>query len=575
MKQRVVDIAFGVGSHVRRKKLREFFDGLPVALVMSSTNSAMEKIVRSTGLDAVFVALEGAFEGVIDLAAKYGLEVEVLFRPQGEDKFYRGRVRFGTHKKVLKVLGRVGDWWEIRPARLDFHDRYRKILNRIGDALVDLDANDTIRWANAACLSICGEDPGGKSLEAIIDAQDVARLRTLRQQHSSGVVVPFPVKLINGQTVELDPIPRFGERGEILGTFLVLRQVSRKSGELERARELFTLYSAATIISQAPSLRQALRGVVEDLLSSLDLRAGGVVMEGEEEVYLVQGDPLPSHLMDSILEWVVSVGEEKKAMVLKDVGAQGDGMDFWSECGLGGAVSVPIRSGDKRLGILWFVSVRRGDFSRETVSLLISVAAHMATAVENARNLELRLKEESQRRQFYRDALRAVTRGKLILCDLEELESAWNLCEQKLAYLKVEQTSDVPKARDLVEQILKGEGFPDERCYDMALCTSEAVANVIKHAEKGDLEVGIADDLVRIKISDQGPGIDFAQLPKAVLSPGYSTAPSLGMGYSILLELVDCLYMSTGPQGTVLLMEVSQQQADPLDAFAGLLERDF
>ena len=53
-----------------------------------------------------------------------------------------------------------------------------------------------------------------------------------------------------------------------------------------------------------------------------------------------------------------------------------------------------------------------------------------------------------------------------------------------------------------------------------------------------------------------------------MLTAGYSTAPSLGMGYSILLEMADALYLCTHPGGTSVLLKITRKVVDPLAAFA-------
>ena len=126
-----------------------------------------------------------------------------------------------------------------------------------------------------------------------------------------------------------------------------------------------------------------------------------------------------------------------------------------------------------------------------------------------------------------------------------------------------------------MEDALGDQGLTEEKVQDAALCATEAVGNVVKHADRGSLAVRTTEQTVTIRIDDQGPGIDFAHLPNAVLNAGFSTAPSLGMGYSILLEMMDHVHLSTDHTGTVLLLEIQKQEADPLDAFAHLLEGDF
>jgi anti-sigma regulatory factor (Ser/Thr protein kinase) len=233
-----------------------------------------------------------------------------------------------------------------------------------------------------------------------------------------------------------------------------------------------------------------------------------------------------------------------------------------------GLAVIPLQVQGQVTGCLWFVSTDPGHFSREVVSLLISLSIPLAVAVENFRHVEDKLQEEASRRQFYRDALHAVTRGKLYLCEPPELALVWSQAGLSAGERHISSYADVPGLRHFVEETLLAEGFSEEKCHDMALCATEAAGNVVKHAESGRLEIRILGEEACILIEDRGPGISFTNLPNAVLTAGFSTAPSLGMGYSILLEMADALYLCTHPAGTSVMMQVSRKVVDPLEAFA-------
>ena len=59
-----------------------------------------------------------------------------------------------------------------------------------------------------------------------------------------------------------------------------------------------------------------------------------------------------------------------------------------------------------------------------------------------------------------------------------------------------------------------------------------------------------------------GPGIDFRTLPKATLVAGFSTAATLGMGFTIMLQLCDRVLISTHPGRTVVVLECSAPADD-------------
>lgn len=561
----------------RRESLAQLLASRPGSVsALGDPAQALEEL-RTGSVDLLLVpASDLAAEELFQEAEAGGLEVCLLFEPSRPAGWrYLGRCRFGSHKWVFQLLESCGAWWELRRSESEPYDRYRKLLNRVGDGVVEVDPQDRIRWSNATLRAALGNrELVGLRLEELVDPADAGGLRTLRQQHGAGVVVPFPIRLANGQLVELDPNPRYSRTGQNLGTSIVFRGVGRQGQDLSRGRELFALYSVATAISQAIGLEEALKAVVTRIPEMLGLSGAGVFLTEEAGLVLrgVHGVDPDAETLAVLEAFCASVPEGKKALVLRGLRSEQGQVRRLLERGFNGVAAVPLRRSGEQLGVLWFVAVEEGHFSREVVSLLVSAGAQTAVAVQNARHVESQLEEEAERRRFYRDALQAVTRGKLILCERPELEDVWDRSGEVLGRLEVNSKADVPRARVLVEEALGSCGVTAERCHDMALCTTEAVGNVVKHADHGAVEIRVNEQAIRIRVEDDGPGIHFAHLPKAVLSAGFSTAPSLGMGYSILLELADVLHLTTGEGGTIVLLELATREPDPLAAFAHLLD---
>jgi anti-sigma regulatory factor (Ser/Thr protein kinase) len=481
---------------------------------------------------------------------------------------YHWRLRLGAPKNLLSRLRKMGEFAEAKGNEASLHEHYRKLLNRVSDGILDLDSQDLIRWGNSSlqkALSV--EDLTGLSLEQIVKPSDVAQLRMLRRQHSAGVVAAVPVSLVNGQVVELDPNVRLASDGKVMGSSLVLKGI-RSTQESDRGRELFVLYTVATLLSQASNLEQALESVLQRSMELLDLAAAGCQLSsgsgGQPRGLKLEPEVLA--IIDGLCQRTV---RERKSIIYRHLQRESEGQLLQlKQAGVLGLAIVPLQVGGQLTGCLWFVSTDPGHFSREVVSLLISLSIPLAVAAENFRHVEDKLQEEAHRRQFYRDALHAVTRGKLFLCEPDELAEVWSRAGDSAGERVIRSYADVPELRKFVEGTLVSEGFTEERCHDMALCATEAAGNVVKHAESGRLEIRVLGEDAWILIEDKGPGISFSNLPSAVLTAGFSTAPSLGMGYSILLEMADSLYLSTTTLGTSVLMQISRKEVDPLAAFA-------
>jgi anti-sigma regulatory factor (Ser/Thr protein kinase) len=84
---------------------------------------------------------------------------------------------------------------------------------------------------------------------------------------------------------------------------------------------------------------------------------------------------------------------------------------------------------------------------------------------------------------------------------------------------------------------------------------AEAATNALKHAGSGSCQLFRRGGTVQVAVSDTGPGIDFRLLPKATLLPGFSSAQSLGMGFTIMLDLSDRILLATAPGRTRVVLE--------------------
>lgn len=169
------------------------------------------------------------------------------------------------------------------------------------------------------------------------------------------------------------------------------------------------------------------------------------------------------------------------------------------------------------------------------------------------------LKSEKDREErellIYRDVMLAVTQGKLLLVFGNEIDRYVN--EGIVSgEMNLVEPQDVAAARSMIKEVLNAYSISGKRKTQMVLCVSEAATNVIKHVGEGKIRVNILEDAIRVIIQDNGPGIDISQLPQVTLRKGYSTKLSLGFGFSIMLDFLDRLIIST-QNGTVLILDMA------------------
>jgi anti-sigma regulatory factor (Ser/Thr protein kinase)/PAS domain-containing protein len=177
----------------------------------------------------------------------------------------------------------------------------------------------------------------------------------------------------------------------------------------------------------------------------------------------------------------------------------------------------------------------------------------------------LRRQEDSIRRAYV-DVLDAVTGGKLILLTDEELSGQLGVpLTEPIQFLA---PGDLSRARGAVARVA-AERFPDwAPVTDIRTPVGEALVNALRHAGGGIYQMYAHGDVLQVVVRDEGPGIDFRTLPKATLQRGFSTASSLGMGFTIMLQVCERVLLSTHPGRTTVVLEFAWRKAQEDDIAA-------
>ncbi|MDP2234640.1 MAG: ATP-binding protein, partial [Actinomycetota bacterium] len=156
-------------------------------------------------------------------------------------------------------------------------------------------------------------------------------------------------------------------------------------------------------------------------------------------------------------------------------------------------------------------------------------------------------------REAYTQVIAAVTGGRLVLMGTDEIDS--ELGVEIWSNDAIRSPRLFSGARHRLGGVLS-ERFRDSRDADeLVLAAGEAMMNALRYGGEARLRVLQKDGLLQVEVSDDGPGIDFANLPKATLIPGYSSTTSLGMGFTIMLAECDRMLLATGSSGTRVVME--------------------
>lgn len=194
-------------------------------------------------------------------------------------------------------------------------------------------------------------------------------------------------------------------------------------------------------------------------------------------------------------------------------------------------------------------------------ALSLAAVAGMGIALLRARRAwaqESAWRQEAQARvlDFHRQTLRAVTGGRLRLCEPADVPTL--LRGERLWSLPLLEPSDVSRFRRHLRALAARRGFSDGRLDDLCSCVSEAAANAVRHSQGGVAQVWAAAEGITILVSDCGAGL----APDALLGAGEDWPGEVqGLGLRLMLALADTVALCTGAEGTQLVLTVRSRSA--------------
>jgi len=195
--------------------------------------------------------------------------------------------------------------------------------------------------------------------------------------------------------------------------------------------------------------------------------------------------------------------------------------------------------------------------SRRTIGL----SAVALEVTEQRRAEAARAASEARTRAFVRDVLYSVSEGRLQVCETEsELPDR---LPAKGDSLSLESRSLFALRRDVIDAA-EDAGLSSERRHDFVAAVGEAAMNAVIHGGSGDASVHSDGSRVQVWIRDFGKGISLDLLHRATLERGYTTSAILGNGFWIMLHTCDSIYLHTGSNGTIIVLEQDQAAVEPL-----------
>lgn len=441
--------------------------------------------------------------------------------------------------EVIGVLGTYEDITERRKAEQALHEAESKYRSLVEETMVGvyMIQDDHLVYVNPRFLEIFGAKQvdmlGQPPLKFVAPQDRVMVAENLRKRFSGETKTmryAFKAQRIDETPIDVEvhtAVMDYQGRPAVIGSLWDITERKRYTEALqdneERYRRLFEhspdmvfVLSAdtGTFISMNPAVTQTLGYAPYDVLGK------------------TPGDISPEYQPDG-----KSSSEEAIRLIKAQPGAPAQRLEWVHKKKDGALVDCEISLvAYKQHGEVLIQAIARDITERKQ-------------AEESRRKLEQEL--DRQKRVFYRETILSVTGGKLNICDNVDVEP---YIIRSSDMFEVEETSHVGAARRQTASKLAKYGLTEDRLDGFLVGIGEALTNAIKHGKHGTVHVGHDDDTVWVVVSDKGSGIESLILPRAVLFRGFSTKPSLGLGYSIMLEVSDRILLSTGPQGTSVVL---------------------
>lgn len=206
-----------------------------------------------------------------------------------------------------------------------------------------------------------------------------------------------------------------------------------------------------------------------------------------------------------------------------------------------------MKSGEVRAVEIWATVINYMG-SKAILATIIDITERRIAEDERVqREVEL----ERHKRQFYSETITSITQGKLVVMEPDQIEHE---LEDAQITVNIAEPKDASLSRHLIRQFAESVGLTGMRLDQFLLAVGESSANALKHAGGGTVYSGVRDGMLWFGVADKGPGMDALVLTRAVFRRGFSTKPSLGLGYTFILAYSDRVLLSTSPSGTTVVV---------------------
>ncbi len=480
----------------------------------------------------------------------------------GESFTFEETVDIGGNEKVFhvtkipyqdtkgKVIGLIGIVRDITEHKLEeklrkSNKRLRTVINGAPIILSAIDKNGVITLTEGKGLQRTGRKWNERVGSSIYNVfRDAPRIINAAEHALAGESFTEVDKVNNGQLVyEINASPLYDEKGEVSGAIFVATDITkRKKVEDELRKNQETLAEAQRI------------ACIGDWVHNLTTNQ----LQGSVEAKRIFGLPLNLPFL-SWAEFLNIVHPEDREYVkqshqrfLRDL------MPYTLE------YRIVLRDLTERI-VLNYSKVSQKDDTGRPIRLHGTVQD-----ITDRKQTEQALRQKDYDiRKAYVNVFSAVTDEKLVIMTDEEIQAV--LGKPICKVYTISSLKKLEDSRTFLKDVLKKTLRKPELLDEIILASNEAITNGMKHAGLAEIQVYKTMEAVQIKISDHGPGIDFSMLPRVTLLSKFSTKKSLGVGFSIVLDVFDRVLLSTSSTGTTLILETDGKEKD--NSLENIIER--
>jgi signal transduction histidine kinase len=454
----------------------------------------------------------------------------------------------------------------------------------------------------------------GKHWSKVIHPSEHKRVKRETETRSKGRASSYETLLIRKNKEKIPVIvsatPLF-EEGKFIGTIVVTIDITEQREAEEKLSAIYDLTREMSLSLDLDKISKIVLNAAEKVLNfgNIDLF---LVDEEKDELHLKECRGLKEPKMDTIIPIFGEKGitahvvRTRESLNIPDV--RKDERYLFGLKGSRSELCVPIKVGDKVIGVIDVESTDLNAFSKEDQRLLETLASQAAIAIENAKLLEtikksselqrlftsimshdlknpltvikgytelIKMREDEKIKEYVREMEKSIKK----MIDLVTNAEFYSKLQEK-AYMKkfekkylediiketLKELEEKSKEKN-VETIYKAKGrYPVDANPILEDVFLNLIDNAIKYSpENGKIEIDIEDrgDEWRISVKDWGKGI--ADELKEIIFERFEreniNIKGTGLGLAIVKQIVDLhdgkVWMEDNPEGgSIFFVEI-------------------